>query len=219
MKLLIFVTLLTIFSSGLASAAIVAGQYFDRIVTVIFENQDYSKAIEDTYLKSLYKSSQGLLLTSYDAAKNYVAMIYGSTDGATDDGDFNLPGQNLVDLLEAKSITWKAYMENYSTSMRWFQGWFDSRKDDPKFNMNTLFFFVWDKAATSGSNKVAAVLYGIPVSPPPNKEDPTAYNHYSFLASVEQNWNLGNLGRNDATATPFNKYLVRPASVSASVTY
>ncbi|CAG8566099.1 20832_t:CDS:2, partial [Gigaspora rosea] len=114
MKLLIFVTLLTIFSSGLASAAIVAGQYFDRIVTVIFENQDYSKTIEDTYLKSLYKSSQGLLLTSYDAAKNYVAMIYGSTDGATDDGDFNLPGQNLVDLLEAKSITWKAYMENYT---------------------------------------------------------------------------------------------------------
>ncbi|KAF0557662.1 phosphoesterase family-domain-containing protein [Gigaspora margarita] len=266
MKLLIFVTLLTIFSSGLASA-IVAGTYFDRIVAVIFENQDYSKAIKSTYLTSLYNSPQGVLLTNYDAVghpsePNYVAMIYGSTDGITDDGDYNITGQNLVDLLEAKSITWKAYMENYTCGVC-FTGdncpagtdlyarkhdpfismqdintnptrcakivdssqldidisnnqvhntscWFDARRNNPNFSTNTLFLFVWDEAVTSKANQVAAVLYGTPVKPPSNNQDPTAYTHYSYLAAVEQNWNLGNLGRNDATATPFTKYLVHP---------
>ncbi|CAG8728732.1 18321_t:CDS:2, partial [Gigaspora rosea] len=272
------------------SAAIVAGTYFDRIVAVIFENQDYSKAIKSTYLTSLYNSPEGVLLTNYDAVghpsePHYVAMIYGSTAGITDDGDYNITGQNLIDLLEARSITWKAYMENYtcgvcftgdfcpagtdlyarkhnpfismedintnptrcakivdssqldidisnnqvpqyvmyvpnqqddghdtslSTAMTWFQGWFDARKNNPNFNTNTLFFFVWDEAVTSKTNQVAAVLYGTPVKPPSNNQDSTAYTHYSFLAGVEKNWNLGNLGRNDATATPFTKYLVHP---------
>ena len=29
----------------------------------------------------------------------------------------------------------------------------------------------------------------------------TAYNHYSLLKTVESNWNLGNLGRNDVSAS------------------
>ncbi len=30
------------------------------------------------------------------------------------------------------------------------------------------------------------------------------YNHYSLLRMVEDNWSLGNLGRNDANAVPIN---------------
>jgi len=32
----------------------------------------------------------------------------------TDDSACNLPNKNLVDLLEAKGVTWKGYMENYT---------------------------------------------------------------------------------------------------------
>ncbi|CAG8446830.1 6604_t:CDS:2 [Gigaspora rosea] len=220
MKLFIFITLLTIFSSGLANA-IVVGTYFDRIVAIIFENTDYSKAIKNTYLKSLYNSAQGVLLTNYNAIThpsepNYVAMIYGSTAGITDDGDYNVTGQNIVDRLETNGITWKAYMEDYtcgtcytgdfcpsgtdlyarkhnpfismqdinsdptrcakivdasqldidinnnqvpqyvmyvpnqnndghdtslSTAMTWFQGWFDARKNNPKFSRIGMNYF------------------------------------------------------------------------------
>ncbi|CAG8446805.1 phosphoesterase family-domain-containing protein [Gigaspora rosea] len=287
MKLFIFITLLTIFSSGLANA-IVVGTYFDRIVAIIFENTDYSKAIKNTYLKSLYNSAQGVLLTNYNAIThpsepNYVAMIYGSTAGITDDGDYNVTGQNIVDRLETNGITWKAYMEDYtcgtcytgdfcpsgtdlyarkhnpfismqdinsdptrcakivdasqldidinnnqvpqyvmyvpnqnndghdtslSTAMTWFQGWFDARKNNPNFNTNTLFLITWDEGVSK--NQVATVLYGSPVKPPSTHQDSTAYTHYSYLATVEKNWNLVNLGRNDATATPLTKYLVHP---------
>lgn len=31
----------------------------------------------------------------------------------------------------------------------------------------------------------------------------TSYNHYSIMATVENNWDLGNLGLNDKSATAF----------------
>ena len=34
--------------------------------------------------------------------------------------------------------------------------------------------------------------------------DKTLYNHYSLLKTVEDNWDLGDLGRNDKTAIPFS---------------
>ena len=33
--------------------------------------------------------------------------------------------------------------------------------------------------------------------------DNTALNHYSLLKTLENNFGLGNLGKNDVTATPF----------------
>ncbi|CAG8528373.1 4493_t:CDS:2 [Cetraspora pellucida] len=118
MKLIIFVTLLAIFSAGFAGA-IVTGNYFDRIFVIWFENQDYSSVVNNTYLTSLYNSNEGELLTNYFAVShpsepNYVASIYGSTAGITNDGDYNITGCNVVDLLEAKSISWKGYFENYT---------------------------------------------------------------------------------------------------------
>ncbi|KAI8901226.1 phosphoesterase family-domain-containing protein [Globomyces pollinis-pini] len=38
----------------------------------------------------------------------------------------------------------------------------------------------------------------------PNSTDSTYYDHYSLLATVEQQWELGNLGEHDEHATPFN---------------
>jgi hypothetical protein len=34
--------------------------------------------------------------------------------------------------------------------------------------------------------------------------DSTALNHYSLLKTLETNFNLGNLGKNDVTATAFS---------------
>ena len=36
-----------------------------------------------------------------------------------------------------------------------------------------------------------------------NTSDDTAYNHYSQMATVEQNWDLGDLGLGDSTAAAF----------------
>ena len=35
--------------------------------------------------------------------------------------------------------------------------------------------------------------------------DDTKYNHYSIMSTVENNWDLGNLGKGDKDAKPFFK--------------
>lgn len=40
-------------------------------------------------------------------------MISGSTSGVFLDFDSNIDRNSIVDLLDAKSVSWKAYMESY----------------------------------------------------------------------------------------------------------
>lgn len=40
-------------------------------------------------------------------------MISGSTDGVFLDNDSNLDRKSVVDLLEAKGISWKSYQQGY----------------------------------------------------------------------------------------------------------
>ena len=99
------------------SSAVASGTWFDRLYVVVFENTDYSVAIADpNFAKWAHK---GKLLTNYHAVAhpsqpNYIATIAGSTLGITDDNVHNLPNKNLVDLLEAKPISWKSYNEDYT---------------------------------------------------------------------------------------------------------
>ncbi|CAG8576445.1 6829_t:CDS:1 [Acaulospora morrowiae] len=266
----------------------VRGKYFDRFFLIIFENTDYAEAVKDPYLKSLVNRPDGILLSNFYAVAhpsepNYIAQIYGSTVGILDDADYSIPGENLVDLLEKKKISWKSYNENYpgncypysfgpgnnsyarkhnpfisletiykspercakivnasqldidikkddvpqfsyyvpnqlndahdtnmTFAMGWFKSWLEPKLKQPAFTENTLFFIVFDEAESKVTNQIFASLFGSPVKPNPTHNDSTPYTHYSVLKTVEDNWNLGSLGRNDTKATPFTKYLVYP---------
>ncbi|KAH7052578.1 phosphoesterase family-domain-containing protein [Linnemannia elongata] len=69
---------------------------------------------------------------------------------------------------------------------------------------NTLVAITFDETEdyTIGDNLVYTLLLGSNdlVMPPSlkNTTDSTFYTHYSLLSTVESNWDLGNLGRNDA---------------------
>ncbi|CAO3673695.1 unnamed protein product [Umbelopsis ramanniana] len=104
--------------SSRATSSIVPGSSYDRIVIIVLENTDYSKAKADPYLGSLAQKHNGVTLTNYYAAThpsqpNYVAMISGSTSGVLLDFDSTLNRGNIVDLLEAKGISWKSYQQAY----------------------------------------------------------------------------------------------------------
>ncbi|CAG8629201.1 4656_t:CDS:2, partial [Ambispora leptoticha] len=245
-----------------------------------FENTNYATAIKNTYLKSLTTRSNSVLLNNYFAVShpsepNYVATLYGSTAGITDDNLHDVSGTNLVDLLEAKGVSWKGYMQDYPGScytglqsglyvrkhnpficmsdistnptrcakivnanqldtdlasnsmpqfsyyvpnldndghdtsltyaMNWFQPWFESRLTNANFTTGTLFMIIFDESA-SGSNQVFASLLGTPVQSGTHT-DSTSLTHYSIIKTLENNWNLGTLGRNDATANTFTTYL------------
>jgi acid phosphatase len=94
------------------------GKWFDRFVFIIFENAGYNQVIVDPNFAALTNRPDAKLLTNfYAVAKpslpNYYATIAGSTFGVNDDFEHNFDALTIVDLLESKGISWKAYAENY----------------------------------------------------------------------------------------------------------
>jgi hypothetical protein len=62
---------------------------------------------------------------------------------------------------------------------------------------------VFDENAGAVPNRVYAAIAGRAVTNV-GTTDSTALTHYSLLATLEANFGLGNLGKNDVTARPFN---------------
>ena len=95
----------------------VQGAVFDRIAIIWLENTDYAKAVGDPNLSQLAK--KGITLSNYfgvthPSEPNYVASHGGDNFGMENDS-FNLIDTNvssIVDLLEAKGISWAAYQED-----------------------------------------------------------------------------------------------------------
>jgi len=60
----------------------------------------------------------------------------------------------------------------------------------------------WDEDDYIGTNQIFTILLGDIVKP--GSQDNLHYTHFSILKSVEENWDLGNLGRGDVNANPFS---------------
>jgi acid phosphatase len=107
---------------------------------------------------------------------------------------------------------------------KWFEGYLEPRIAKENFTKNTMFVSTWDEAKDYLiPNQVQTVLFGPSFKRSSNaSSDSTKYNHYSLLKTIEDNvrtwnlkkrsetythsflshqWDLGNLGENDAKAT------------------
>ncbi|KAF9930605.1 hypothetical protein FBU30_000308 [Linnemannia zychae] len=96
---------------------LVKGKAFDHIFIIFLENTNFALAASDPYLSTL--ASQGIALTNYHglthpSQPNYIAAIGGDYYGLNNDLDTTIPANytTIVDLLEPKGLTWKAYMED-----------------------------------------------------------------------------------------------------------
>ncbi|CAG8961198.1 hypothetical protein HYFRA_00013254 [Hymenoscyphus fraxineus] len=95
----------------------VQGRSFNRFVTIWCENTDFDIAAGDPNFK--YLASQGITLTNYKALThpsqgNYVGAVGGSLHGITGDSFTRIPPstKTIVDLLEAKGVSWSEYQED-----------------------------------------------------------------------------------------------------------
>jgi len=94
----------------------VKGKYFDRILIFMFENHAYDEVIQNPDFSKFAK--MGRQFTNYYAIThpsqpNYWCQTAGDYFGINSDNNFDLDKTNIVDLLESKQISWKAYMEDY----------------------------------------------------------------------------------------------------------
>jgi len=101
-----------------------------------------------------------------------------------------------------------AHNTNLTYAMSWFQPWFDEKLQNVNFT-NTLSLIVFDESdhdeGDTGPNHIYASLIGSSVTSGAH-EDTTPYTHYSLVKTIEENWGLGTLGRNDVDAVPFSKF-------------
>ncbi|KAL4246952.1 hypothetical protein ABKN59_007690 [Abortiporus biennis] len=107
-------------NGSLSKSQVVGGKVFDRFTQIWIENTDFDVANTSATFQKL--ASQGVLLSSYYAVThpsepNYVASIGGDFFGMGDDELYNIPANisTVVDLLEAKNISWASYQENLPT--------------------------------------------------------------------------------------------------------
>jgi hypothetical protein len=103
---------LTLF--GLQSSWAAGTPSFKKVMTVIFENMDYSDVIGQPFFLKL--SQQGANLAGFYAEVhpsqgNYIALTSGDMHGVTNDNTVDVDAKNITDLLEAQGKTWKVYVE------------------------------------------------------------------------------------------------------------
>jgi hypothetical protein len=263
------VVTLTTATSGSASV----GKHFDRAIFVIFENTNYSSALKEPFFAQL--AANGANFTNFQAQThpsqaNYVAMTSGSRAGVKGDGVVDLNVTNIVDLLEAKGLSWKVYAEGFpgncfagkssgnyvrkhnpfisfdnirtdasrcakivdasefnrdvlagtvpdyvfyipdmrndghDTGVAYADKWYDRKfsplLNDPVFMTNTILITTFDESSfLSPKNQIYTTIVGGPVKVGTYA---AALTHYSLLQMLEENWTLGNLGKEDATAQP-----------------
>lgn len=93
-----------------------AGNNFNKVLYIVFENSEYSRTITQPYFNQL--KNEGALLTNFHSPihpsqGNYVAMVAGSTFNITHDKPINLNERHIGDLLEEAKKDWRLYAEDY----------------------------------------------------------------------------------------------------------
>jgi hypothetical protein len=106
----------TVASGCTCAVAAAAARWFQRVLIVVLENQDYETAIANPYLARLAR--EGALLINYHAQfhpsyPNYLAMVAGKASVADSDRQQDLDECTIADLLQSKGLTWKAYAQGY----------------------------------------------------------------------------------------------------------
>ncbi len=258
---------------------------FDRIFIIMLENELESAVLQDDYMRAL--QGRGVRLSNYHGVThpsqpNYFAAVAG-LPFVTSDGCQDIDATSVVDLLEAKGITWKAYMEGlpeddkavcisadrlyyrkhnpfvslntvrndpdrlarvvnadklkadidggtlpqfcwYTPNIRndghsppdstpahrwsgvtflsrWLHGFLEPLLADPRFTKGTLVVVTFDESIPYEDNHVYTALLGDMVKA--GSIESARYDHYSLLRTIEENFGLGTLGRNDLMADWF----------------
>jgi len=99
------------------SLPVVAGQWFQHIVIIVFENRGKTESIADVNFAKY--AAMGRTLTNYYAVThpsqpNYIAMVAGDPLNVRSNSNVKLPQTSLFNLMDAAGVTYKGYQEGYS---------------------------------------------------------------------------------------------------------
>lgn len=90
--------------------------YFEHVLIIVFENQDYADVIADPFFAplarrgALFTNFQGLFHPSYS---NYLAMVSGRPLRSAFDWQQNLKEETIASRLNDAHLSWRNYAEGY----------------------------------------------------------------------------------------------------------
>lgn len=93
---------------------------FQHVFIIMMENTGFDTLIGNPNAPFINAAAAnfGLAINyfgvTHPSQPNYIAATSGSTHGVTNDNDTTIDVPNIVDQLESKGKTWKAYMQSYS---------------------------------------------------------------------------------------------------------
>lgn len=92
-----------------------------HVVVVWLENRETSSVSASSmpYLYALgqsYGRADRYFAVTHPSLPNYLALWSGSTQGISDDGDYNLAGPSLSSQLSEAGLSWRTYAQNYPAS-------------------------------------------------------------------------------------------------------
>lgn len=87
-----------------------------KVMIIVLENESRGSALSQPFFGQLARN--GAYFSNFwgvarPSQPNYIAMTSGNIHGVVTNNSVNLPVPNIVDLLEAKGKTWKAYADSY----------------------------------------------------------------------------------------------------------
>lgn len=147
-------------------------------------------------------------LVIYDSVTNIstrAARIRNFNDFAVDVGNNSLSQWIFV----TPNLRNDGHDTNAAYAAAWLNFWLVPLLSDPNFNTaKTLIMITFDEneTYTIGNNVYGLLLGGVVPQAMKNTTDSTFYTHYSTISTVENNWDLGNLGRQDTNKTVANVF-------------
>ncbi|KAG1889282.1 phosphoesterase family-domain-containing protein [Suillus subluteus] len=175
--------------------------------------EPYNFTNSDGYTYYVRKHNPLVIYESVANISTRSARIRNFNDFAVDVGNNSLSQwifitPNLRDDAHDTSVAYAAAWLNY---------WLLPLLNDTNFNTDsTLILLTFDEneTYTIDNNVYSLLLGGVIPQAMKNTTDSTFYTHYSTLSTVENNWDLGNLGRGDTNKTLANVFNFVAASTS-----
>ncbi|KAJ8581568.1 phosphoesterase-domain-containing protein [Rhizopogon salebrosus TDB-379] len=180
------------------------GSYQENMPTDGYGLYNYTNQA-DGYTYYVRKHNPLIIYDSVGTVPSRAARIRNFNDFAVDVGNNTLPQWIFV----TPNLRNDGHDTDVAYAADWLNWWLVPLLNDPNFNTNkTLILLTFDENETyTVGNEVYSILLGgvIPENLK-NTTDNTFYTHYSTLSTVENNWDLGNLGRQDTNKTVANVF-------------
>jgi acid phosphatase len=171
--------------------------YQEHLPYTGFQGFNYSN--QETFANDyVRKHNPFMLYDSYSSNSTRLSVMKNFTEFERDLKDEKLPQYMII----TPNMTNNAHDTNMKVAGKWTRDFMTPLLKNEYFMNNTLVLITFDESETYGEqNTVLSILLG-GVIPDELKgtTDETFYDHYTQIASVEVNWDLYNLGRNDVTA-------------------